>query len=199
MNKKDLNRQMGEKHPLIPQFFQQYTEGRISRRDFLRGATLLGLSATVAACAAPAAETEMATEVAVEAGSVVRGGTLTSAMELQLIDHPARISWTQSSNVLRQVCEYLTITGPDNITRPYLLENWEASDDLKTWTFNLQKGVKFNNGDELTADDVIFTMGEWLNPDVGSSMLGLLAYLDGPESIEKVDDYTIRWNLNSEN
>jgi peptide/nickel transport system substrate-binding protein len=199
MNKKDLNRQMGEKHPLIPQFFQQYTEGRISRRDFLRGATLLGLSATVAACAAPAAETEMATEVAVEAGSVVRGGTLTSAMELQLIDHPARISWTQSSNVLRQVCEYLTITGPDNITRPYLLENWEASDDLKTWTFNLQKGVKFNNGDELTADDVIFTMGEWLNPDVGSSMLGLLAYLDGPESIEKVDDYTIRWNLNSPN
>ena len=199
MNNEELNKQMGDVHPLIPQFFRQFTEGRISRRDFLRGATLLGLSATVAACAAPAAETEMATEAVVEAGSVVRGGTLTSAMELQLIDHPARISWTQSSNVLRQVCEYLTITGPDNITRPYLLENWDASDDLKTWTFNLRQGVKFNNGDELTADDVIFTMGEWMNPDVGSSMLGLLAYLDGPESIEKVDDYTIRWHLNAPN
>jgi peptide/nickel transport system substrate-binding protein len=79
------------------------------------------------------------------------------------------------------------------------LEKWEASDDLKTWTLYLRKGIKFNNGDELTADDVIFTMGEWLNPDIGSSMLSLLSYLDGPESIDRVDDYTIRWNLNAPN
>lgn len=187
--------QMGKVHPLIPEFFQQFTEGKISRRDFLRGATLLGLSSTLAACAAPGTEPV----APVSTGEIVRGGTLRSAMELQLIDHPARISWTQSSNVLRQICDYLTITGPDNITRPQLLENWQASDDLMTWTLNLRKGVKFNNGDEMTADDVIFTFGEWLNPDVGSSMLGLLNYLDGPQSVEKVDDYTIRLNLNAPN
>jgi peptide/nickel transport system substrate-binding protein len=187
--------EMGKVHPLIPEFFHQFTEGKISRRDFLRGATLLGLSSTLAACAAPGTEPV----APVSTGEIVRGGTLRSAMELQLIDHPARISWTQSSNILRQICDYLTITGPDNITRPYLLENWQASDDLMTWTLNLRKGVKFNNGDEMTADDVIFTFGEWLNPDVGSSMLGLLNYLDGPQSVEKVDDYTVRLNLNAPN
>lgn len=194
---KVTKKQMGKVHPLIPEFFDKYTNGRISRREFLRGATLLGLSSTLAACAAPGPAIEPTTPAAT--GGIVRGGTLTSAMELQLIDHPARISWTQSSNILRQVCDYLTITGPDNITHPYLLENWEASDDLLTWTLNLRQGVKFNNGDELTADDVLFSFGEWLNPDVGSSMLGLLSYLDGPESVEKVDDYTIRMNLNAPN
>ena len=197
MKNNNIKKEMGKVHPLIPGFFQQFTEGKISRRDFMRGATLLGLSSTLAACAAPGPVAE--TVAPVETGGIVRGGTLTSAMELQLIDHPARISWTQSSNIMRQVCENLTITGADNITRPYLLEKWEASDDLKTWTFYLRKGVKFNNGDELTADDVIFTMGEWLDPDVGSSMLGLLSYLDGPESIDRVDDYTVRWNLNATN
>ena len=130
-------KQMGKIHPLIPEFFQQYTDGTISRRDFMRGATLLGLSATLAACAAPSA-TPIA-DLAAAGSDIKRGGTLTSAMELQLIDHPARISWTQSSNVLRQISEYLTFTDSDNITHPYLLENWQASDDLLTWTLNLRE------------------------------------------------------------
>ena len=202
MKKKNITeKQMEEVHPLIPQFFKQYNEGKISRRDFMRGATLLGLSATLAACAAPTPAMTEATEAATTAasGEIIRGGTLTSAMELQLIDHPARISWTQSSNIIRQISEYLTITGSDNITRPYLLENWTASDDLLTWTLKLREGIKFNNGDELTSDDVIFSFGEWLNPDVGSSMLGLLAYLNGPEDVERVDDYTVKLHLNAPN
>ena len=48
-----------------------------------------------------------------------------------------------------------------------------------------------------TADDVMFTMGEWLNPDVGSSMLGLLGSLESMENVEKVDDYHVRLHLNS--
>ena len=130
----------------------------------------------------------------------MRGGTIRSAMQLQLLDHPARfISWIEGANVVRQVNEYLTETDVENITHPYLLQTWEASDDLLTWTLNLRQGIKFNNGDELTADDVIFTFDEWLNPDIGSSMLGLLTYLDGPEDVEKVDDYTVRMHLNAPN
>jgi peptide/nickel transport system substrate-binding protein len=116
-------------------------------------------------------------------------------MQLQLLDHPARLSWVEGANIVRQVGEYLTETGPDNITRPYLLERWEASEDVKTWDLYLRKGVTFNNGDEFTADDVMFTFGEWLNEDVGSSMLGLLAYLRGMQDVEKVDDYHVRLHL----
>ncbi len=63
----------------------------------------------------------------------------------------------------------------------------------------LKQGITFNNGDTLTADDVMFTFGEWLNPDVGSSMLGLLSYLSGMSDVEKVDDYHIRLHLQTAN
>ena len=194
--------QMGKVHPLIPNYYEQFRDGKLSRREFLRGATLLGLSASLAACAAPATEasaTVAAIEPTVAAAGIVRGGTMRSAMQLQLLDHPARLSWIEGANVVRQVGEYLTETGVDNLTRPYLLEKWEASDDLLTWTLFLRKDVTFNNGDGMTADDVVFSFGEWLNPEIGSSMLGLLSYLNGPEDVEKVDDYTVRMHLNSPN
>jgi peptide/nickel transport system substrate-binding protein len=120
-------------------------------------------------------------------------------MELQLIDHPARFSWVQQANVGRHVGEYLTETGPDNITRPLLLESWEASDDVKTWTLNLRKGVKFNNGEELTADDIMFNFEQWLDPDIGSSIISLMNYLTGPQDVEKIDDYTLKMHLSTGN
>ena len=83
------------------------------------------------------------------------------------------------------IFEYMTLTDGDNITHPYLCESWSAGDDLKTWTFNVRKGVKFNNGDTFTADDCIFSINQWLNKDVKSSLLGLVgSYLD-PTGIEK--------------
>jgi peptide/nickel transport system substrate-binding protein len=191
---------MAHKHPAIPEAYNQLAQGRITRSEFLRFSTLLGLSAGVAyiaaACAAPPEE---AAQPGAPSGEIKRGGTFTRAMELQQIDHPARFSWVQQANVVRQVAEYLTETGSDNITRPMLLEKWEASEDLKTWTLSLNKGVKFNNGDEFTADDVIFNFNEWLNPDVGSSILSLMNYLTGPQDVEKVDDYTVRMHLTEGN
>ena len=53
--------------------------------------------------------------------------------------------------------------------------------------------------DPLTADDVIFTFGQWLNKDIGSSMYALLSYIGGPQNIEKVDDSHIRLHLQSGN
>jgi peptide/nickel transport system substrate-binding protein len=41
---------------------------------------------------------------------------------------------------------------------------------------------------------VVFTFGQWLDEDVGSSMLGLMSYLR-PENVEKVDDYTVKLHL----
>ena len=202
-----------KQHAAIPYLQDQLQKGKVSRREFIRYATLLGMSvsaATIAAqCGAPAppaaepaaeapAEEAPAEEAPVEeapAGGPVRGGTYTASMQLQLLDHPARLSWVEGANIVRQVGEYLTETGPDNITRPYLLESWEASEDVKTWDLYLRQGIKFNNGDEFNADDVMFTFGEWLNPDVGSSMLGLLAYLSGMQDVEKVDDYHVRLHL----
>ena len=121
---------------------------------------------------------------------------MTIASRVQRIDHPARLSWIEGVNQWRQVCEYLTYTGPDNITVPWLLDKWTASDDLKTWTLAVRKGIKFNDGQELTADDVVFNLQQWLNKEVGSSMLGMMSYLQST-GIEKVDDYTVRLNCDA--
>lgn len=189
---------MAAAHPRIPQLFEQLRQGGLSRRQFIRLSTLLGLSAgtALALTSAPAPQTQVQAQ---QGSEIKRGGTWTCAMQLQLLDHPARLSWAEGANVIRQVGEYLTETGPDNITRPLLLERWETSEDVKTWTLYLQQGITFNNGDELTAADVMFSFGEWLNPDIGSSMLGLLSYLRGMEDIEQVDEYTIRMNLQAPN
>jgi peptide/nickel transport system substrate-binding protein len=199
-----------EAHPYIPELKELYKAGRITRREFLRNATLLGMSAAaastfIAGCAPKEAEVvvpddvvtedEVTTEEEAPVSGIKRGGTYRTSSQLQLLDHPARLSWVEGANIVRQICEYLTLTGPDNITRPYLLEKWEANEDVTEWDLYLRKGILFNNGDELTADDVMFTFGEWLNPDVGSSILGLMAYLRGMEDVEKVDDYHIKLHL----
>lgn len=124
-----------------------------------------------------------------------RGAKLRIASPVHKVTHPAQFSWISPSNQLRQVAEYLTYTDADNITHPYLLENWQVSEDLKTWTLNLRQGIKFNNGDDFTADDVVFTFHQWMDKDVGSSMLGMLgAYLD-PTGIEKAGQYQVKLHL----
>ncbi|MCL4859233.1 MAG: ABC transporter substrate-binding protein [Caldilineaceae bacterium] len=188
-------------HPAVLDAASDLRKGLINRRDFLRFATLLGASATtayvMAGCATPTAAPAPAAPAAAPAaaGGIKRGGAFRTGMLLQLIDHPSRMSWTESANVVRQVGEYLTETGPDNITRPYLVERWEANDDVTEWTLYLQQGVTFNNGDPFTADDVLFTFQQWMDPDVGSSMLGFLSYLGSANNVEKVDDYTVKLHL----
>jgi peptide/nickel transport system substrate-binding protein len=214
-------------HPGVWQAQQALADGRITRREFLRFATLLGVSlpsaTLLAACggaaqappaptsdapAAPAATTAPAAEAATaapaaeatsapaaSASGIKRGGVMKVAMQVQALDHPARLSWVEGANQLRFVFEYLTETDAENITTPYLLDSWEASDDLKTWTLNLRQDVVWTNGDQFNADDVIFNFNEWLNPDTGSSILGLWEGFLTPDLIERVDDYTVKLNL----
>ena len=73
-----------------------------------------------------------------------------------------------------------------------LAERWQASDDLKTWTFFLRKGVKFHHGREFTSDDVIATFKHVADPATGSSAR---THMDLVESFEAVDKNTVRFKL----
>ena len=138
-------------------------------------------------------------------------------MRVQPIASPHTYSWIRDSMMSRNVIEYLTLTGSDNITRPWLAEKWEASDDLKTWTFHLRQDVKWSNGEPFTADHAIWNIKDCLDPDprarrfVGLMKGYMLKDVDtgkkddkgnavmttelwDANAIEKVDDHTFRLN-----
>jgi peptide/nickel transport system substrate-binding protein len=199
---------MGEReHPLIGGLKAHFAEGRIGRREFLRSATLLGLSATAAYAFAAKVSGEPLVKQANAA--MPKGGRLRLGMRVLDVSDPHTFDWAEKSNIGRQVCEYLTKTGHDNVTRPYLLEKWEASDDLRTWTLHLRQDVKWRNGRDFVADDAIWNLKRVLDPATGSSVMGLMkgymlneveadgektAELWDANAIEKLDDHTIRLN-----
>lgn len=123
----------------------------------------------------------------------VSGGTLK-------ISHSTRIA-TLNPLILSGPAEYpcidmiysrLTRIGFDSQPQPDLAESWEASPDATEFIFNLREGVTFHDGTPLTADDVVATYEAILNPDVPSAATSVL---DMIESVEAVDDLTVRFTL----
>ena len=200
------NREAVRLHPKVAEAQALMQGGRMGRRQFVRIAALLGMSAAAAYTLAGLPEPALAAEglpFPPENPDAKPGGILRVAMQVQKMEDPATYSWTQMSNQSRQIVEYIAMTGPDNVTRPMLAESWEASDDLKTWTFHLRRDVVWHNGDPFTADDVIFNFTRWVDPALGSSNAGLSTFsglVDESKkliqgAIEKVDDHTVRLHL----
>ena len=202
-------------HPGVEEMKKGLAKGQISRREFLRTTTLLGVSAATAYSMAGKilGENVLPDFVSTAYAGQKMGGVLKFGMQVQEMADPATYAWTQKSVVARHIVDYLVETGPDNITRSALAERWEPSDDLKTWTFYLRRGVRWSNGDVFNADDVVFNFTRWLDPKTGSSNLGLFnAMLEDTgkkdkkgnpikrmikNAVEKVDNYTVRLNLSS--
>ena len=198
-------RQLGaETHSYLPELCDQLRTRKISRRDFLRQAALLGMTVGVAYATADRLVGGALTPT-VQAATPKPGGTLRVSMRIQQVTDPASFDWTEKSNVARFIVEHLTRTKADNTTVPYLASEWEASDDLKTWVFHLRKDVTWSNGDKFTSADVAHTVNRWLDPKTGSSNLGLFGAMveesaDGKKrgianAVEVIDDYTIKFNL----
>jgi peptide/nickel transport system substrate-binding protein len=150
-------------------------------------------------------------------GTPKKGGTVRLSMRVQDLKSPHTYSWIEAANAGRQVLDYLTYTGVDNVTRPSLVEKWEASPDLKTWTLSLRKDVTWRNGRKFTADDAVWNLNRVLDAKTGSSVVGLLrgfiltdieldeidpktnakrksTKLWDASAIQKVDDFTVRLN-----
>ena len=196
-------------HPYLSQLRQQLRDNRIDRREFLRTATLLGMAAGAAYAVAGLPAPVRAQE------EMPKGGKIRIGMHVQEIKDPQTLSWVEPTNVLRGCVQYLTVTDQANITRGQLLEKWDPSEDLKTWTLTIRQEAKWRSGRPFTADDAIWNIKRVLDPKTGSSVLGLMkgymleeydtgAQKDGKpvkstrlwsdKAIEKIDDKTLRLN-----
>ena len=74
---------------------------------------------------------------------------------------------------------------PEGLYTPSLAESWTVSPDAKVYEFKLRKGVKFHNGDTMTAEDVVFSF--WRYKGTNAKMI-----LGKTEKVEAVNPHLVR-------
>jgi peptide/nickel transport system substrate-binding protein len=131
---------------------EMYNQKKISRRQFIKGVSALGLTAALS----PTLLSGNA-----NAATPKKGGTFKQAMTggatSDSLD-PATLFASQNINVSSQLNNCLVEIDHNFKPVPELAESWGASADAKIWTFKLRKGVEFHNGKSFTAQDVIYSI-----------------------------------------
>ncbi|XCP84703.1 ABC transporter substrate-binding protein [Roseburia hominis] len=101
---------------------------------------------------------------------------------------------TVNSNIVggigAHVYESLFAMNENYEPTPVLAESYEVSDDGMVYTIKLRQGVKFHNGKEMKADDVVASMNRWLENSAKANTL------IGGSVFEKADDYTVTLKVN---
>ncbi len=146
----------------------------IQRRKFL----------TSTACATAAASLPLA--VAAQS----KKDTLVLAMTLEPpgLDPTAGAASAIAEIVQYNIFETLTKINSDGSVSPLLAESWEVSPDLKTYTFRLRRGVKFQNGEPFNAQAVKFSFERAAGEKSTNKDKRTFA---GMESVAAVDEHTV--------
>lgn len=82
-----------------------------------------------------------------------------------------------------------------NRTTYYLAESLEPSKDFLTYTLKLKKGLKWHDGKELNADDMIFTLDKIFDPNQNCFLSDQLTYNGSKVKYKKIDNTTIEFKL----
>ncbi len=109
------------------------------------------------------------------------------------LDPAKHVDETETLHIIN-IYEPLVYPTKGGAPQPHLAESWEVSDDGLTYTFKLKQGVKFHDGTELNADDVVYSMDRMLSIGKGFAWLWQ-DVLDLGDTVA-VDDYTVAFNLN---
>ncbi|WP_462413187.1 ABC transporter substrate-binding protein [Neobacillus sp. Marseille-QA0830] len=122
---------------------------------------LLLLSAALIGCSSDSTSGEK--KPASGDSAVKKGGDLQVAIDAQPPTLDPQVSTTTATKeIARHIFETLLVLNPDYEVQPMLAEKVDKSDDGLTYTFHLRQGVKFHNGKEMTAEDVVASMNRWL-------------------------------------
>jgi len=196
--------------PLELDLVESYARGRITRRQFIKRAMVIGLSvptvtAVIAACgpgaASPAATAGGSASTApaasgsaeASASSAASGGSIKVALQrpAAALD-PIAMQDLGAYGMLATSFEFLATLEPSGLDiAPGLAESWTPNADGSVWTFKLRPNVKWQkDGKPFTADDVVATMGRLV--EAGNS--GLKGVID-EKSTKAVDPTTVEFSL----
>jgi peptide/nickel transport system substrate-binding protein len=183
----------------------QLIEGKITRRDFVRRGTVVGMSipllSFIAAACGGANETATGASGtsggAAKPGGALRTATISPAAALD----PLTVADEGGLMVLGQSGEYLTWTNDKLELEPRLSESWSSNEDGSVWTFKIRQGVKFHDGNALTAKDVAYTLNLHADPKNKGNALSAFGDPGGlsPGGAKALDDATVEVTLNGPN
>jgi peptide/nickel transport system substrate-binding protein len=184
--------------PLENHLIDGLVDGRVSRRDFVRHGSLLGLSLPLLGRIGMAAGLGGMPSLARAQGAPGATIRVASSVPAATID-PVTIADAGGLLVMQQVAEFLCVDGPDLVLQPALAESWKPNDNGTVWTFKLRKGVKFHSGGEMKADDVVASIDRLADPANSSNALSVFTGILQKGASKKVDDYTVEFHLDAPN
>jgi len=97
--------------------------------------------------------------------------------------------------IRRTTADLISINRRTLQTEPGLAKSWTTSSDGREYLLELRRGLRFSDGQPLTADDVIFTFQAYLDESVHSPQRDLLIIGGKPVSVEKLDETHVRFRL----
>jgi len=178
--------------PIERTLLDEYFDVKYDRREFIRRATVFGLSAATIAAVLEACGT-----------STTTSGKVGGRLRVGIIPPPAHTIEPhtfadQGALETGSIAgEHLIRTAPGLQLVAELATSWTPNNDASAWTVKLRSGVKFQTGQALTADDVVATYNRLVDPTSGSQAISAFKGALSPGGITKVDDTTVMFKLDN--
>lgn len=183
--------------PIAEHVIDELAAGRLSRREFLRRGTMIGLSVPVLgglleACGGSSPATSSSRPAARgKPGATIKAGIGTPTAAI----NPITIADQGGLEMLGQVGEWLVFCDQHNNYHPWLATSWSPNADATVWTFKIRQGVKFNDGTPMTVDDVVYSFKSQCDPKSSANALSVFGGTLTPGGVVKVDDSTVAFHL----
>ncbi len=184
----------------------EYRSGYIGRREFIRRGAAVGMSLPLVGFLASACGSgdknggSGGTPAAQEDVKVTPGGTFRSGLQLPGSDlDPIKVNNQGALGTLGQSGEFLIYSDRDLTPVPRLAESWKPNADGSQWTFKIRQGVKFQNGDPMTTEDIAATFNLHADPDNGSNALSAFTGVLSKGGAQATDDTTVVFELEAPN